>query len=141
MRRLSLLEVSGAMGDLGTFLPLTVALVSKIQLDFGTTLILTGLYNCLSGVAFGIPMCVQPMKTITAVALSSSLTLDQTLMAGLFVSGVVLLLGVTRLMDTFAALAPMPVVRGIQLAVGLKLAIKVRGRMRVCAGTGDGNET
>jgi hypothetical protein len=49
-----------------------VALVPTIQLDFGTTLIVTGCYNILSGLAFGIPMCVQPMKTIAAVALTSA---------------------------------------------------------------------
>ena len=33
---------------------------------------LAGLYNIASGVQFGIPICVQPMKTIAAVALASA---------------------------------------------------------------------
>ncbi|GIL77835.1 hypothetical protein Vretimale_6617 [Volvox reticuliferus] len=77
-----------------------IGLSLKMDLDFGTTL--TGLYNILSGVQFGIPMCVQPMKTIAAVALAASqppLTLPQMLMAGVFVSICVLLLGLTRLVD------------------------------------------
>jgi hypothetical protein len=49
----------------------------------------------------------------------------QALVAGIFVGAVVALLGVTRLVDAFDALIPRGVVRGIQLAVGLKLAIKV----------------
>jgi hypothetical protein len=48
-----------------------VALSATVKLDFGTTLLFTGLYNILSGFAFRIPMCVQPMKTIAAVALAT----------------------------------------------------------------------
>ncbi|GIM04413.1 hypothetical protein Vretimale_8998, partial [Volvox reticuliferus] len=120
-------EVSGSLGDLGTFLPLLIGLSQKMDLDFGTTLIVTGLYNILSGVQFGIPMCVQPMKTIAAVALAASqpsLTLPQLLMAGVSVSICVLLLGLTHLVDLFSWLVPPPVVRGVQLAVGTKLAMK-----------------
>jgi hypothetical protein len=39
---LSLSEVSGSLGDLGTFLPLLVGLVESRGLDLGTTLIFTG---------------------------------------------------------------------------------------------------
>ena len=45
-------------------------------------------------------MPVQPMKTIAAVALSGSpLTVPQIVAAGMFVSGAVLLLGLTRMMS------------------------------------------
>jgi hypothetical protein len=36
-----------------------VALSASINLDLGTTLLFSGLYNILSGVGFRIPMCVQ----------------------------------------------------------------------------------
>jgi len=36
-----------------------VALSASIQLDLGTTLLFSGLYNVASGVGFKIPMCVQ----------------------------------------------------------------------------------
>lgn len=48
-----------------------VALSATIGLDLGTTLLFTGLYNVASGLGFRIPMCVQPMKTIAAVALAA----------------------------------------------------------------------
>lgn len=131
-RRLSLFyhqctwtEVSGALGDLGTFIPLLVGLVREIGLDLGTTLIATGLYNVVTGIQFGIPMPVQPMKTIAAVALSeASLTIPEMTSAGLTVSCVVFLLGITRGMTIFNKLVPFSLVRGIQLGVGLKLAVK-----------------
>lgn len=40
--RCTLAEASGAAGDLGTFLPLTLGLVAGVGLDFGTTLLFTG---------------------------------------------------------------------------------------------------
>jgi hypothetical protein len=48
-----------------------VALAATIGLDLGTTLLFTGIYNIASGLGFRIPMCVQPMKTIAAVALAA----------------------------------------------------------------------
>lgn len=42
-----------------SFLHAQVALSATIQLDLGTTLLASGLYNVLSGVGFQIPMCVQ----------------------------------------------------------------------------------
>ncbi|KAG2444026.1 hypothetical protein HYH02_009225 [Chlamydomonas schloesseri] len=120
-------EVSGSLGDLGTFLPLLIGLVQKVHLDLGTTLIVTGLYNIISGWQFRIPMCVQPMKTIAAVALAggaAGLDLPQLLHAGLFVAACVGLLGVTQAIDLFNWLVPPPVIRGVQLAVGAKLAMK-----------------
>jgi putative copper export protein len=53
-----------------------VALAATIGLDLGTTLLFTGLYNIASGLGFRIPMCVQPMKTIAAVALAAPGGLD-----------------------------------------------------------------
>jgi MFS superfamily sulfate permease-like transporter len=69
-------------------------------------------------------MAVQPMKAIAAVALTQHLTVQQILAAGVIVSAVILLLGLTGLIDTVNRLIPRCVVRGIQLSVGLSLLIK-----------------
>ena len=65
-------ELGGAVGDLGTYIPIVLALSLASHLDLGTTLIFTALYNFATGLLFGIPMPVQPMKSIAAVALSSA---------------------------------------------------------------------
>ncbi|KAK9918174.1 hypothetical protein WJX75_001970 [Coccomyxa subellipsoidea] len=120
---LTLTEISGAFGDIGTFVPLVVALVRVVGLDLGTTLIFTGGYNVASGLLFGIPMPVQPMKAVAAIALADEqMTLAHVIAAGIFVSAVTFLLGVTRLINVFNRLIPDAVVRGLQLAVGLALA-------------------
>lgn len=117
-------EAAGAVGDLGTFLPLTLGLVAAVGLDLGTTLIGTGLYNLASGALFGVPMPVQPMKTIAAVAIAAApgpAGLPAVLAAGMFVSAAVLVLGTTRLVDAASLVVPPAVVSGLQLGVGLKL--------------------
>ena len=57
------------------------------------------------------------------------MTLAEVVGAGVFVSACVLLMGVTRVIDIFNAWVPLSIVRGIQLAVGLTLAEKVRGHV------------
>ena len=49
LQRLTWSESSGAVGDLGTFLPLMIALAVHNGLDIGTTLLFTGLYNIFTG--------------------------------------------------------------------------------------------
>ncbi|XP_010537954.1 PREDICTED: molybdate transporter 2 [Tarenaya hassleriana] len=117
-------EISGAVGDLGTFIPIVLTLTLVSNLDLSTTLIFTALYNIATGLLFDIPMPVQPMKSIAAVAVSETphLTTSQIAAAGASVAGVLLLLGVTGAMSFLYHLIPLPVVRGIQLSQGLQFA-------------------
>ncbi|KAG8056041.1 hypothetical protein GUJ93_ZPchr0001g30943 [Zizania palustris] len=116
-------ELGGAVGDLGTYIPIVLALSLASHLDLGTTLVFTALYNFATGLLFGIPMPVQPMKSIAAVALSSAhLTIPQIMSAGLAVAAILLFLGVTGLMTTLYRFLPLPVVRGVQLSQGLSFA-------------------
>eukprot|EP01026_Neomeris_dumetosa_P025897 TRINITY_DN2122_c0_g1_i3.p1 TRINITY_DN2122_c0_g1~~TRINITY_DN2122_c0_g1_i3.p1 ORF type:complete len:460 (-),score=46.15 TRINITY_DN2122_c0_g1_i3:256-1635(-) len=125
VRRFTLSEISGALGDLGTFLPLLIGLVVQTGLNLGTTLIGTGIYNIITGLQFDIPMPVQPMKTIAAVALSENgLTVTQVCLAGIMVSGIVFLLGVTKLIRVVSRIIPLSLIRGIQLGLGINLARK-----------------
>jgi hypothetical protein len=57
-----LAEISGSLGDLGTLLPLMIALAINNSISLSTTLVFSGLWNILTGVVFGIPLPVQPMK-------------------------------------------------------------------------------
>src|SRR5437868_1846997 len=122
--RLDRHEIAGSLGDLGTFLPLLVGMASQNGLDFGAGLFFAGLFNVMTGLFFPIPMAVQPMKAIAAVAITEHLSVSEIVAAGAIVSAVVLVLGVTRLIDWVNRLVPTAVVRGLQLAVGLSLLIK-----------------
>ncbi len=117
-------EAGGALGDLGTFIPLLVGMVNKCGLQLGPALFFAGLMNLVTGMVFGIPMPVQPMKAIAAVAIAEGLNESQILVAGIATSVVILTLGVTGLVDYLNRSVPRSVVRGLQLALGLKLLTK-----------------
>jgi hypothetical protein len=74
-------------------------------------------------------MCVQPMKSIAAVALSGDVEnggLDalSVTTAGVLTGAIVFFLGASNLMEVVNAIVPETVVVGIQVGVGLRLASK-----------------
>jgi len=131
--RLDRAELAGSLGDLGTFLPLLVGMSAQNGLGFASALFFAGLFNVVTGLMFTIPMAVQPMKAIAAVALTEGMTAHEILAAGATVGTIILLLGLTGLIDALNRLVPKSVVRGLQLALGLKLLIKA---LEMIAGTG-----
>ncbi|XP_047334638.1 molybdate transporter 1-like [Impatiens glandulifera] len=112
------------MGDLGTYIPIILALTLAKDLNLGTTLIFTGLYNIVTGVIYGVPMPVQPMKSIAAVGISdASFGIPEVMAAGICTGAIVFILGVTGLMQLVYRFIPISVVRGIQLAQGLSFSM------------------
>ncbi|ESZ96511.1 hypothetical protein SBOR_3133 [Sclerotinia borealis F-4128] len=116
-------EISGAFGDLGTLLPLMIALAVNNSISLSSTLVFSGLWNILTGIAFGIPLPVQPMKAIAAVAILRKFSIEETVSAGYTVAGVVLILSATGLLRWFTHMIPTPVVKGIQVGAGLSLVL------------------
>lgn len=131
--RLDRHEIAGSLGDMGTFLPLLVGMAAQNGLDFASALFFAGLFNVITGLTFSIPMAVQPMKAIAAVALTEGLTVAQIVAAGATVSLLVLVLGLTGLIEQLNRMIPKCVVRGLQLALGLSLLMKA---LQMVAGTG-----
>ncbi|PQM33430.1 molybdate transporter 1 [Prunus yedoensis var. nudiflora] len=117
-------ELNGAVGDLGTYIPIVVALTLSRDLNLGTTLIFTGVYNIITGAIYGVPMPVQPMKAIAATALANpDFGVPEIMASGILTGGILLVLGVTGLMKLVYKFIPLCVVRGIQLAQGLSFAL------------------
>jgi MFS superfamily sulfate permease-like transporter len=121
----SWMEFSGSLGDLGLFLPLVVAMTIACDLDIGVILILAGLMNVITGLLFCQPIPVQPMKAIAAIVITEGLVYDELVAAGILMGLVFLLFA--GFVDQINRFIPKPVVRGIQLGIGLKLAIKGAG--------------
>ncbi len=122
--RFDRLELSGSLGDLGTFLPLVVAMVLASHLDLGVVLVCAGLMNVITGLLFRQPIPVQPMKAIAAVAITEGLTQGELVASGLALGGIMLALSLTGAIGVLTRWVPRAVVRGIQLGVGLKLAVQ-----------------
>lgn len=117
-------ELSGSLGDMGTFIPILVGMVSVCGLNAGSALFFAGFFNLITGLIFGIPLAVQPMKAIGTIAINEGLAVNQILTAGIVTSAVVFLLGITNLIGFLNKRIPLSVVRGLQLGLGLLLIIK-----------------
>lgn len=128
-RRHYVSEISGSLGDLGTFLPIVIALAVNGTVSLASTLIFSGVYNILTGLFFGIPLPVQPMKAIAAVAIARSFSNGSIAAAGIFVGACILLFSVTGLLRWFANTIPIPVIKGVQVGAGLSLVISACSRM------------
>lgn len=72
LRQAPAAEISGALGDLGTLLPLMIALALQGSINLPSTLVFSGLFNIVTGVVFGIPLPVQPMKVSSVLYPSPS---------------------------------------------------------------------
>ncbi len=96
-------------------------MVARCGLQLTPSLLAAGLMNIVTGIAFGIPMPVQPMKAIATVAIAEGLSESQILAAGIMTGVVILLLGISGLVDWLNRALPRAVIRGLQLSLGLKL--------------------
>lgn len=57
-------------GDLGTLIPLLIAMAKVGSIDFAAALLFGGLANICVGFAFDLPLPVQPMKAIAGAAIA-----------------------------------------------------------------------
>jgi sulfate permease, SulP family len=121
--RIGLGEVTGAVADLGVMVPLVTALILVNGLDPGAVLVCAGLLVLATGIVFRIPFPVQPLKALTAVAVAQQLSPGVIHAAGLEIAAVLLLLSVRHVADVVARVFTKPVVRALQLGVGVLLVI------------------
>ncbi len=116
-------ELSGAFGDIGTDFPLIVGMILIARLDAASVLILFGAMQVLTGLAYGLPMPAQPLKTMAVLVISQQVGANILYGGGLAIGIVMLVLTVTRLIDQVGRLVPKSVVRGIQFGLGMQLSI------------------
>ena len=120
----NLRELSGAMGDFGTLLPLAVGYVTVCGMDPCGLLVWMGLANIVTGLVYRLPMPIEPMKALAIMAIAQAWSPDKVLASGLAMGLTWLLFGLTGAMTWIAANTPRAVTRGIQLALGVQLALQ-----------------
>jgi SulP family sulfate permease len=123
MRRPVAGDLSGAVADLGIFVPLVAALILVNGMSPGPLLLIAGLLSLMSGLWFQIPFPVQPLKALTALAVAQQLAPEVIRAAGLLIGLTLILLTLTGLADRVARVFTRPVIRSLQLAVGLLLIV------------------
>lgn len=116
-------ELSGSIGDLGTFLPYVLGAISVAGFNPASIFTGFGLFYIFCGWFYKIPMAVQPMKAASAAVLVHQLTPGEVAAAGLITGAVLLVLGLSGLIDFIARLTPPVVISGIQVGLGLSLAM------------------
>lgn len=119
--RLDRREAAGAVADIGVLVPLAVALIVGNGLSATAVLLPAGLLYLAVAVVYRLPIPVQPLKAFAAIAIAKELGSDE-IAAGALIFGVLfLVLGRTGLLDLAARAFPRPLIRGVQLTVGLLL--------------------
>lgn len=124
--KLNRTELAGSLGDLGTLIPLSVAMIILNKLSVTSVFLMVGLYYIVCGLYYKLPIPVQPLKVVAAIAIAypSKITLPIMAAAGLIFGVTLLILAVTGLIDWIAKFFTRPIIRGIQLGLGLILISK-----------------
>src|SRR3990170_7678578 len=119
--RLTRSEISGAFADLGLLIPLEAALIAVNGLNPTSTLLGVGILYIAAGWYFGLPMPVQPLKALAAIAIAREMSPDIIAASALLMSASLGVLAITGLIDRIYAVVPTPTVRGIQLGLAYVL--------------------
>jgi len=78
-------ELSGELGDLGTFLPHVLGAITVAGLSPAGVFVSFGLFYLGSGIRYGIPIAVQPMKAASAAVLIQGMTPAEVAAGGLII--------------------------------------------------------
>jgi SulP family sulfate permease len=112
-------ELAGALGDLGVLVPIAVALIVKNGLTPTAVLLPAGLLYVVAGLVYRLPVPVQPLKAFGAIAIAHGFGANDIAAGALLMGAIFVALGASGLLDWVAKVFPQPIIRGIQLSVGL----------------------
>jgi len=115
-------ELAGSFGDIGTDLPLIVGIVLATGLDAASVFIVFGILQLATGLVYGLPMPMQPLKAMAVLVITQGITGNVLLGAGLAIGVTMLVLTVSGALALLVKWIPRCVVRGIQFGLGLSLA-------------------
>ena len=83
-----------------------------------------GLFYIASGIYYGVPIPVQPMKVIGAYSIATAMTALQITASGLLIGVILLVIGATGAISFIGRYIPKSVVRGVQLSTGTLLMVQ-----------------
>jgi SulP family sulfate permease len=117
----SRMELAGSLGDLGTLLPIVVGMILINHLSPTPVFLAFGLFYLMTGFYYRLPIPVQPLKAVGAIAIAYPGQITESVIGagGILFGSLLLVLSITGMVDRLAKLFTQPVVRGIQLALGL----------------------
>ena len=125
------IELAGSFGDLGTLLPIAIAMVMINGLNSSGLFFSIGVFYIVSGLYFGITVPVQPMKVIGAYAIATSLSASKIMASTLLMGVFLLIIGLTGAIELIKKYTPKAVIRGVQLSTG---ALLIAGGLKFVVG-------
>jgi SulP family sulfate permease len=114
-------ELAGSVADIGVMIPLACGVAAVAHLSLVTVFLCVAASYAVTALVFRVPVPIQPMKAMAAAIIALGLSGSVVSAAGIEIALLLLVLAVTPLARFLAHLFPAPVVRGIQLAIGLLL--------------------
>lgn len=120
----NLRELAGSMGDFGTLFPLAVSYIAINGMNPAGLFIMLGLTNIALGLIYKLPMPLQPKKIIAVTAISQKWDPSLIHASGFGLGILWLFLSLTGLLQKLVKITPDFIVRGIQLALGITLAVQ-----------------
>lgn len=112
-------ELAGAVADLGVLVPIAVGLIVKCGLSPTAVLLPAGLLYVVAGLVYRVPVPVQPLKAFGAIVIAQGLGADVIASGALLMGVIFVALGGSGLLGRVARVFPHPIIRGVQLSVGL----------------------
>jgi MFS superfamily sulfate permease-like transporter len=100
---------------------LLLAMIPAAGLDTASVFTLFGLAQILTGLAYGVPMPMQPLKAMAVIVISQRLSANVLFGGGVAIGVVMLTLAASGLLGWLARVIPHCVVRGVQLGLALSL--------------------
>lgn len=122
--RFNLAEFGAGFADVGIWPPVAIALIALNGLGATTVFVGSGVMYLVSGLYFRVPVAVQPLKAMAALALASGAGPELLGTAGILMGLCLLLLSFPGPLALVRRMFPLSVVRGVQLGVGLLLLEK-----------------
>lgn len=119
----ALRDLGGAFGDLGTLLPFAAgAILLGLCPPLGL-LVGLGLGYLLVALVYRLPIAVQPMKAVGAVALTGAVEPEALAASGLILGLLIAAVGLLRAAERLVRLVPRSLIHGLQAGLGLTLGI------------------
>jgi len=132
--KLDLNEVAGSFGDLATFLPLAVGLITVNGVNATSLFLAAGLLYIAAGLYYGLPIPVQPLKATSAIAIALAVPPEAISAAAFWAGALFLFISLFRLDEHLGKVFTRPIVRGIQLGLAVLL---VQGGLKGVFGVWD----
>ena len=116
-------ELAGAFGDIGTDLPLIVGMILAAGLHSASVLVMFGLMQYATALRYRMPMPVQPLKAVAVLVITQKVAPEVLYGGGLAIGLAMLALTITGGITWLARVVPKAVIRGLQLGLGIQLAM------------------